>query len=80
MAVSTAPAGAGVRLTVQDSGPGMSPDELERAFRDFYTTKPDGTGLGLSVVRRLVADLGGALRVETEPGRGSRFIVEIPSV
>jgi signal transduction histidine kinase len=77
--VGTSTAGAGVCLTVHDSGPGMSQDELDRAFVDFYTTKPEGTGLGLSVVRRLVADLGGALRVETEPGHGSRFIVEIPS-
>src|SRR5262249_232880 len=69
----------GVRLTVQDSGPGTSKAGLDRAFLDFYTTKPEGTGLGLSVVRRLVADLGGALRVETEPGRGTRFIVEMPS-
>src|SRR5262249_41848538 len=75
--VSTS-AGDGVCLTVQDSGPGMSKEELDRAFLDFYTTKPEGTGLGLSVVRRLVADLGGALRVETAPGRGTRFIVEIP--
>lgn len=67
------------RITVADTGRGMSREELARAFDDFYTTKPDGTGLGLSVVRRLVADLGGALRVETEPGAGSRFIVEIPT-
>lgn len=72
--------GAGwIRLTVADSGRGMSQDQLDRAFDDFYTTKEGGTGLGLSVVRRLVADLGGALRVETAPGEGSRFIVELPA-
>jgi two-component system sensor histidine kinase HydH len=63
-----------------DSGRGMSREELERAFDDFYTTKSSGTGLGLSVVRRLVSDLGGTLRVETAPGQGSRFIVELPAV
>jgi len=52
---------------------------LDRAFDDFYTTKDGGTGLGLSVVRRLVSDLGGTLRVETKPGQGSRFIVELPA-
>jgi signal transduction histidine kinase len=72
------PAG-GVRIAVADSGRGMSREELERAFDDFHTTKPTGTGLGLSVVRRLVADLGGSLSVATEPGAGSRFTVELPA-
>jgi len=67
-----------VRITVADTGRGMSREELDRAFDDFYTTKPDGTGLGLSIVRRLVLDANGALRVETAPGAGSKFIVELP--
>jgi len=67
-----------VRITVADTGKGMSGEELNRAFDDFYTTKPGGTGLGLSIVRRLVLDANGALRVETEPGGGSKFIVELP--
>jgi signal transduction histidine kinase len=70
--------GAAVRLVVADTGRGMTREELGRAFDDFYTTKPGGTGLGLSIVRRLVLDAGGVLRVETEPGGGSRFIVELP--
>ena len=70
--------GCGVRITVADTGKGMTKDELNRAFDDFYTTKPGGTGLGLSIVRRLVLDAGGALRVETQPRTGSRFFVELP--
>ena len=78
--VSTAANGqGGVRITVSDTGNGMTQDELNRAFDDFYTTKPGGTGLGLSIVRRLVLDANGALRVETEPGAGSTFIVELPA-
>ncbi len=69
---------AGVRISVADTGKGMTQEELNRAFDDFYTTKPGGTGLGLSIVRRLVLDANGALRVETEPGTGSKFIVELP--
>jgi two-component system, NtrC family, nitrogen regulation sensor histidine kinase NtrY len=77
--VSTGANGAaGVRITVADTGKGMTQAELNRAFDDFYTTKPGGTGLGLSIVRRLVLDANGTLRVETEPGAGSRFIVELP--
>ncbi|HVH68187.1 MAG TPA: HAMP domain-containing sensor histidine kinase [Gemmatimonadales bacterium] len=70
---------AGVRITVADTGRGMTREELNRAFDDFYTTKPDGTGLGLSIVRRLVLDANGVLRVETQPGEGSRFLVELPA-
>jgi signal transduction histidine kinase len=77
--VTTALADGGVRLTITDTGRGMSQPELERAFEGFYTTKPGGTGLGLSIVRRLVQDAGGALRVDTEPGVGSRFTVELPA-
>ncbi len=68
-----------VRIVIADTGPGMSRDELNRAFDDFSTTKPGGTGLGLSIVRRLVLDLGGTLRLETEPGTGTRAIVELPA-
>ena len=70
--------GAAVRITVADTGRGMSREELDHAFDDFYTTKAGGTGLGLSIVRRLVLDLGGALRIETEPGAGTRAVVELP--
>jgi len=77
--VSTGANGAaGVRITVADTGKGMTQEELNRAFDDFYTTKPGGTGLGLSIVRRLVLDANGTLRVETEPGAGTKFIVELP--
>src|SRR5207245_5650306 len=68
-----------VRIAVSDTGRGMTKTELDRAFNDFYTTKPGGTGLGLSIVRRLVLDSNGSLNVETEPGKGSTFIVEIPA-
>lgn len=68
-----------VRFTVTDTGRGMTRQQLDRAFDDFYTTKPTGTGLGLSVVRRLLTDLGGSIKVETAPGQGSTFTVEIPA-
>jgi signal transduction histidine kinase len=70
---------ARVRITVADTGPGMTRKELDHAFDDFYTTKPDGTGLGLSIVRRLILDLAGTLRVETSPGAGTSFVVELPA-
>jgi len=79
--VLLAPAADGERVQVEvaDDGPGLAPDELARAFEDFYTTKPEGTGLGLSVARRLANDLGGSLKAESAPGEGSRFSVELPA-
>ncbi|HKV52652.1 MAG TPA: HAMP domain-containing sensor histidine kinase [Gemmatimonadaceae bacterium] len=68
----------GAEITVADTGSGMTRDQLDRAFDDFFTTKTGGTGLGLSIVRRFVADLGGRLRVETEPGAGTRVTVALP--
>lgn len=68
-----------IRMTVADTGRGMSNDESGRIFNDFYTTKEGGTGLGLSIVRRLVMDLHGTLGVESEPGKGTRIIIDIPA-
>lgn len=68
-----------VRFTVTDTGRGMTRAELDRAFNDFYTTKAAGTGLGLSVVRRLLTDVGGSVKADTAPGQGSTFTIEIPA-
>ena len=68
-----------IRITISDTGRGMTKEETGRIFTDFYTTKEGGTGLGLSIVRRLVMDLGGAVAVESEPGRGTRIMIDIPS-
>jgi signal transduction histidine kinase len=78
IATARAPNG-GVRMTVTDTGRGMSSEELDHAFDDFFTTKTDGTGLGLSVVRRLTTDLDGSVRVESAPARGTSFTIELPA-
>jgi signal transduction histidine kinase len=80
--VATAPADGSngrVRVTITDTGRGMSEDELKRVFDHFYSTKPDGTGLGLSIVRRLAGDLGGTIDVASEPGRGTVFTLDLPA-
>ncbi len=73
-------AGAYVRLQVEDTGGGISPEVLRRMFDPFFTTKKvgEGTGLGLSVVHGIVADLGGAIDVVTHPGRGTSVSVWLP--
>ena len=66
-----------VRLEVEDDGPGMTTEDRERMFEQFYTTRPEGAGLGLAIVRRLVTDMEGTIEVESQPGRGTRFVVEL---
>ncbi len=68
-----------IRVTVADTGRGMSSEETGKIFNDFYTTKEGGTGLGLSIVRRLVMDLQGTLRVESAPGKGTAVTIDIPT-
>jgi PAS domain S-box-containing protein len=73
-------AGAYVRLDVGDTGPGISPEVLQRMFDPFFTTKKvgEGTGLGLSVVHGIVADIGGAIDVATGNGRPTVVSVWLP--
>ncbi len=75
------PAGSYATLLVADTGIGMSVDTVERIFEPFFTTKPagEGSGLGLSVVHRIVESHGGRIVVESEPGRGSSFRVYLPA-
>jgi signal transduction histidine kinase/CheY-like chemotaxis protein len=69
-----------VVLEVSDTGPGVPLDVLGRIFDPFFTTKPAGvgTGLGLSLAQQILRDHGGAISVETSPGKGARFSIEIP--
>jgi len=67
-----------VRLTVEDTGHGIAPEHLPHIFKPFFTTRPRGTGLGLTVVHRIVEAHGGLIEVESEPGKGTRFIISLP--
>ena len=71
--------GAWVVLEVIDTGHGMPPGVLARAFEPFRTTKPGGTGLGLATAKRVVAAHGGAIEVESAVGRGTKFAVRLPA-
>jgi nitrogen fixation/metabolism regulation signal transduction histidine kinase len=70
---------SGVELSVSDTGPGISPENKERLFLPFFSTKPDGMGLGLAIVSRIVAEHHGRIRVEDNQPNGARFIIELPA-
>jgi len=65
-------------LVVADTGVGIPPDVAPRIFEPYFTTKANGSGLGLSVARRIVEEHGGEVTLESEPGRGSRFQITLP--
>ena len=67
-----------VILEVADTGSGMTPEECERIFTPYYTSKRHGTGLGLAIVQSVVSDHGGRVTVQSEPGRGTTFVIELP--
>lgn len=68
-----------VEVTVRDNGSGMDSQTLSRIFDPFFTTKASGSGLGLSTTVGIVRSHGGAIRVESEPGRGTTFLVLLPA-
>lgn len=74
--------GERVRFTVSDTGPGIAPEEQSRIFTKFYQVdsshKEEGSGLGLALVKRIVTSSGGNISVESEPGAGATFTVELP--
>lgn len=67
-----------IRVEVADQGEGISPTDRARIFDPYFTTKPEGTGLGLALVRKAVEAAGGKLAVRSRPGNGARFAVELP--
>jgi len=69
-----------VTATVIDNGKGIPPEVLPNIFRPFYTTKGNGTGLGLSLARRIVEDHGGRLEATSELDKGSRFALALPKI
>jgi signal transduction histidine kinase len=74
---TTALAGGGVRVEVSDTGQGLTPEECQRLFTPYYTTKTHGTGLGLAIVQSVVSDHHGRISVESQPGKGATFRIEL---
>ena len=68
----------GVLITAEDTGVGIPEDAIEKIFESFYTTKEEGTGLGLTIVRKIVRAHGGELTLESKPGAGTSVGIWLP--
>jgi len=75
----TRPTSSGVELEVIDTGVGMDQEVLSRIFQPFFSTRKDGSGLGLPTTRRIVEAHGGTIRVESAVGKGTRFTISLPA-
>jgi signal transduction histidine kinase len=78
LTLSAKPLGDKIEIRVADTGEGMTPEECERLFTPYYTTKQHGTGLGLAIVQSVVADHAGTISVESRPGGGAVFVIALP--
>jgi signal transduction histidine kinase len=67
-----------VMIEVADTGSGLTPEECEKIFTPYYTSKKHGTGLGLAIVQSVVSDHGGRIQVQSQPGHGTTFVIELP--
>ena len=78
LTIAARPKGESVEIRVSDTGEGLTPEECERLFTPYYTTKQHGTGLGLAIVQSIVADHAGTISVESRAGTGATFIITLP--
>jgi signal transduction histidine kinase len=65
-------------IDFEDTGVGIDRDNLNRIFDPLFTTKERGTGLGLAVIHRIIKNLNGSITVESEPDKGSKFVITLP--
>ncbi len=72
--------GSKILIEVADTGVGLTPEQCDQIFTPYYTSKPHGSGLGLAIVQSVISDHGGRVRVQSEPGRGTTFVIELPAV
>jgi len=78
LTVSAKPREEQVEIRVADTGEGLTPEECERLFTPYYTTKQHGTGLGLAIVQSVIADHAGRIAVESRTGGGAEFVITLP--
>ena len=80
LTVSVLASGSSVEVAIIDTGPGIGPEGLEKIFEPLYTTKIQGTGLGLAVCQQVIAKHNGSLEVHSKQGVGTTFTVTLPLI
>jgi two-component system sporulation sensor kinase A len=78
LAIRARPSNGTVRLEIADTGTGIPPEVLARVWEPFFSTKADGNGLGLSICRSILRELGGALDIASSPGAGTTVTLTVP--
>jgi signal transduction histidine kinase len=78
LTVTTRVRGKNAEVVVADTGEGMTPEVAASIFQPYFTTKPKGTGLGLAICQSIIQEHGGAILVESAPGKGSAFTIQLP--
>ena len=78
LTIQTAATEKNYRISIQDTGNGISKQDLPHIFDPFFTKKDKGTGLGLSITSGIIAEHGGTIKAVSEPGQGATFIIELP--
>lgn len=79
LTIKTQLAGSEITIEISDTGHGIEEGNLERIFDPFYSTRSEGTGLGLAITYRIIQDQGGKIKVESQVGKGTRFLISLPA-
>ena len=80
LTVSTEERDGTVAIRVEDTGVGIAPEQQKKIFLPYYTTKTQGTGLGLSTAQKTILTQGGNISFQSEPGKGTAFTIVLPAV
>lgn len=80
LTIATAEKKESVQIKISDTGTGMNPEECQRLFTPYYTTKEHGTGLGLAIVQSVISDHRGSISVSSVPGQGTTFTIDLPKI
>ena len=68
-----------IQIEVEDTGQGIEPEQFDKIFDLFISTKPEGTGVGLAIVKQIIEGHGGRVNVESNPGQGTKFSILLPA-
>ena len=79
LTVRAKPLNEGIQIDVEDTGQGIEPEQLDKIFDLFISTKEEGTGVGLTIVKQIIEGHGGRVKVESNPGQDTKFSISLPT-